>query len=89
MDQGVSLSTILSAAAERPGKFVSRYLPGRRGRIDKGFVGSLTVLEDRPITVRRGSLKTRSGWSPFEGVTFRGRVSHTIVRGRLYPQVDD
>jgi dihydroorotase len=89
LDQGVSLSTILSACAERPGKFVSRYLPERHGRIEKGFVGSLTVLAERPITVRRGSLRTRSGWSPFEGVTFRGRVSHTIVRGKVYPQVED
>ena len=68
---------------------MSRYLSSRHGKVEKGFVGSLTVLEDRPVTVRRGSLRTRSGWSPFEGVTFRGRVSHTIVRGRVYPRVDD
>jgi dihydroorotase len=89
MDQGISLSTILGAAAERPGKFISRYLPGRHGKIEKGCVGSLTVLETRPITVRRGSLRTRAGWSPFEGVTFPGRVSHTVVRGKVYPHVEE
>ena len=87
MDEGVSLRTIRLALGERPGRFLGYYLPERYGKIEPGFVGSLTVLQREGNTVRRGSLKTRSGWSPFEGSTFQGRVSHTIVRGKLHPQV--
>jgi dihydroorotase len=86
-DEGASLRIIRLAAAERPGKFLSRYLGGPYGKVEKGFVGSLSILQEEPETVRRGALKTRAGWSPFEGQTFRARVSHTIVRGRIHPRV--
>ena len=72
------------AAAELPGKFLSRYLPDRYGKVEKGFVGSLTVVRKTAQTIRRGELRTKSGWSPFEGREFQGRVSHTIVRGKVY-----
>ena len=86
MSQGFDLATLQRVASENPGRFVSRYLPHRYGRIEPGFAGALTIFEKKEITIRRGDLKTRSGWSPFEGVTFGGRVSHTVVRGRIFPQ---
>jgi dihydroorotase len=47
-----------------------------------GHVGSLTVLNLRkPTTVTRDLLKTKCGWSPFEGVTFPGSVEAVFVRG--------
>lgn len=88
-EERISWRTIARASAERPGRFLSRFLPGLHGRIEKGYVASLTVIRDGEQTVRRGAIRSRSGWSPFEGVSFPGRVSHTIVRGRIYPQVDD
>ena len=43
---------------------------------------SLTVLDlRRPTTIRREDLRTRCGWSPFEGVTFPGSVAAVFVRG--------
>jgi dihydroorotase len=89
LEEGISLGTILQACAEGPGKFLSRYLPHPYGKVEKGFVGSLSVLRRESQTIRRSSLKTRSGWSCFEGSTFPGRVTHTIVRGRIYPQIDE
>ena len=47
------------------------------------------IVQQKSQTVRRSSLKTRAGWSPFEGCTFRGLVSHTIVRGKIYPQIEE
>ena len=76
------------AEPDLPGRFLGRYLPHRYGKIEPGFVGSLTVLKKESFTVRRAELKTRAGWSPFEGVTFPGRASHTIVRGQIYPRLD-
>ncbi len=88
-EEGVSWDTIRKTCAETPGRILSRFLRDRYGRIEPGFVGSLTVLQRRPQTVRRGDLKTRAGWSPFEGCTFPGRVSHTVIRGKVYPQIED
>jgi dihydroorotase-like cyclic amidohydrolase len=34
-------------------------------------------------------MKTRAGWSPFEGYTLPGTVTHTVVRGKIYPRVED
>jgi dihydroorotase len=89
LGEGVALHTIRLAAAERPGKFISRYLPGLFGKVEKGFIGSLTVLRRGEKTVRRQGLRTRAGWSPFEGCKFQGHVSHTIVRGKIYPQIEE
>jgi dihydroorotase len=73
---------------------VREYLPQGSGcgfgRVEAGYLGSLTILDmQTPYTVRRETLRTKCGWSPFEGVTFPGSVRHTIVRGRVYPQVQD
>ncbi len=84
-EQGVSWRTLVKAACEAPGGALSRFLPNRYGRPSAGFVGSLTILDtSTPMTVRRSALKTASAWSPFEGSTYSGRVSHTIVRGKVY-----
>ena len=88
LEEGFDLQTIQRACCEVPGRFLGRYLPHRYGRVEPGFVGSLTVLKKESFTVRRSGIKSRAGWSPFEGVTFPGRVSHTIVRGNIYPQLD-
>jgi dihydroorotase len=82
---------IARVCAANPGRFVQPYLPtdyGKGlGRIEEGYVGSLTVLDLRtPYKVTRDSLKTKCGWSPFEGFTFPGSVRHTIVRGSVHSQ---
>ncbi len=89
LGEGFSLRSIRLAAAERPGRFLSRFLPELHGKVQEGFVGSLTILRRKPATVRRQDLKTRAGWSPFEGCRFEGHVSHTIVRGKIYPLAAD
>ena len=84
-DQGVNWETILDAACVRPGRTLARFFPGKRGVIEAGAVGSLTILNTRrPATIDRNRLATRSGWSPFEGLTFAGVVAYTVVRGVLH-----
>jgi len=85
--EGISWEALSRAAAENPGRIASLFLPERFGLLEEGAVGSLTILDaSRPVTIERSALRTRSGWSPFEGFTFPGRVSHTIVRGKVYLQ---
>ncbi len=66
-----------------PGKFVNPFVaPKKFGRIEPGYTASLTVLNmQRPITIERQQLKTKCGWSPFEGVTFPGSVEAVFIDG--------
>jgi dihydroorotase len=55
-----------------------------RGFIRKGYYADLTLVDpDDPWTVEKDNILYKCGWSPFEGVTFRSRVTHTWVNGRL------
>ena len=83
-EEGIGWQTIRKACCERPGQFMNRYGNTLYGRIEPGFVGSLSILERKSETVRREGLQTRAGWSPFEGISFPGRVACTIVRGEVY-----
>ena len=83
VEQGFTPERIAAVCSANPGAFVSPYRGEKFGRLLPGYVGSLTVLDlKRPTTVRREDLRTRCGWSPFEGVTFPGSVAAVFVRGR-------
>ena len=80
---------IARVCALNPGKFVNPYLAQGSGkgfgRIEEGYIGSLTIIDPAsPATIVRKELKTKCGWSPFEGIEFPGRVTHTIIRGKVY-----
>lgn len=91
---GFTPQHIARVAAYNPGRFASQFLssqfPGRDfgkgfGDIDDGYVGSLTVLNLKKITaVKRENLKTKVGWSAFEGHSFPGAVEAVFIRGKLH-----
>lgn len=75
--------------AWNPGQFVREFLPQSfglgYGRIAPGYVGSLTVIDGAaPYDVTRESVRTKCGWSPFEGVTFPGSVRYTVLQGKAH-----
>jgi dihydroorotase len=84
VDQNFSPQRIAEACCANPGHFVNPYtVPKSFGRIEPGYVASLTVLNlKRPTTIRWEDLKTKCGWSPFEGVTFPGSVEAVYLDGR-------
>ncbi len=53
-----------------------------RGFLREGQYADLVMIEDRPLTVQRGDVLSKCGWSPFEGHTFRSRIARTWVNGR-------
>lgn len=68
-----------------PGQFINQFTSIKYGQIKPGFAGSLTILDlNRPIIINKSILKTKCAWSPFEGMTFPGRVACTIVKGKVY-----
>jgi dihydroorotase len=83
--EGVSPSTIASVCSGNQARF---FRLRDRGTISKGKRADLTLL-DLKSTERVSSADVRSkcGWTPYEGIEFPGRVRWTICRGR--PLVDD
>ncbi len=85
-----SAQDVARICAYHPGKFVNEFLPQGFGKgygvIEPGYVGSLTILNPKaPFVVRREDMKTKCGWSPFEGYTMPGRVTYTVLQGKVYP----
>jgi dihydroorotase len=55
-----------------------------RGFIREGAFADLVVVDPAaPWTVGQDNILYKCGWSPFAGRTFRSRVTHTLVNGRL------
>jgi len=55
-----------------------------RGYIRKGYKADLVLVDlHAPWAVSKGNILYKCGWSPFEGFTFRSRVSHTLVNGKV------
>ena len=86
-EHNFSPQDILRVCANGPGRFVSEFLPDKYGKIEEGYAGSLTILDAKnPILITAEMLKTKCKWSPFEGITFPGRVAKTIIKGKIYEQ---
>jgi dihydroorotase len=87
-EHGFTTQQIARVCAWNPGEWVREFLPAGfgkgYGRIEPGYVGSLTIVQpDAPYVVRRESIKTKCAWSPFEGFTLPGRVRYTVLRGKV------
>jgi dihydroorotase len=55
-----------------------------RGYIREGYFADLTLVDlSQRWEVKKENILSKCGWSPFEGQTFRSKVSHTIVSGHL------
>lgn len=81
---------IARVCAFNPGRFVREFLPPGCGEgfghIEPGYLGSLTILDlHAPYLVTRDSVRSRCGWSPFEGFAFPGSVRYTVLRGAVHP----
>ncbi len=73
---------IARIASENPGNFINQFQNEKFGRIEEGYVGSLTVLNiNKPTEFTRSNVKSKAGWSPFENITFPGSVAMVMHKG--------
>ena len=84
----VRVAEVMSAA---PARIFAKDLALGHVSIEPGAAAALTVLDLRGSTAvgdgaieGRGPLKTRCGWSPFEGLELSAAVKTTVVGGKVY-----
>ncbi len=55
----------------------------KRGFIRAGYFADLVLVEKNDWTVSTDTILSRCGWSPYEGVSFKHKITHTFVNGNL------
>lgn len=80
--QGVmSLETLVHKMCHAP---AICYKIANRGYIREGYQADLTLVDlDNPWTVDKSNILYKCNWSPFEGDSFKSKVTHTFINGNL------
>ena len=56
----------------------------KRGFLKEGYFADMVLVDlNKPWTVKKDNILYKCGWSPFEGTTFKSRVTHTFLNGTL------
>lgn len=77
----ISVEKIVEKMCHNPAKI---FKIEKRGFIKEGFYADLVIVNPaKPWSVNKDNILYKCGWSPFEGTTFKSRISHTFVNGQL------
>ena len=77
----LDLETIVQKSAHNPAIL---FEIEDRGYIREGYKADLVLVDaNAPWTVSKENILYTCGWSPFEGRSFRSRVTHTFINGTL------
>ena len=80
----ISIEKIVDKMCHNPAKI---FKIEKRGFIKEGFYADLVIVNSGlPWTVTKENILAKCGWSPFEGYTFKSRITHTFVNGELVYQ---
>ena len=77
----ISVEKIVEKMAHNPAKL---FRVEKRGFIREGYYADLAIVNPGlPWNVKKENILYKCGWSPFEGVNFKSRITHTFVNGTL------
>ena len=77
----ISLEKIVEKTAHAPAIL---FEIDRRGYLREDYHADIAIVNlNAAWEVKRSNVLAKCGWSPFEGHTFRSKVTHTIVSGNL------
>jgi dihydropyrimidinase len=80
--RGIPLGRVATLLASAPADAMG--LAHRKGAIAVGLDADLAIVDlDREYLCRRENLRSSAGYSIYEGRRFKGKVVHTLVRGRF------
>ena len=56
----------------------------KRGFVKEGYYADLVLVDPKKKwTVAKENILYKCGWSPFEGVEFSSKITHTFINGNL------
>lgn len=77
----ISVEKIVEKMCHNPAKI---FKIENRGFIKVGYYADLVIVNPGlPWSVKKENILAKCGWSPFEGFTFKSRITHTFVNGQL------
>lgn len=77
----ISMEKIVEKMCHNPAKI---FKIENRGFIKEGYFADLVIVNPHmPWNVKKENIIAKCGWSPFEEVNFKSRVTHTFVNGKL------
>lgn len=77
----ISIEKIVEKMAHNPAKI---FRIEKRGFIKPGYYADLAIVNTGlPWNVKKENILYKCGWSPFEGYSFKSRITHTFVNGEL------
>lgn len=77
----ISLERVVEVTSAAPARSLGL---GTKGRLEPGADADLAIVDlDADLAVEDEIVIGPAGWSPYSGRTYRGVVTHTLVRGRL------
>lgn len=77
----ISIGKIVEKTAHNPAII---FKIEKRGFIKVGYYADLAIVNTgMPWSVKKENILYKCGWSPFEGYTFKSRITHTFVNGQL------
>ncbi len=77
----ISIEKIVEKTAHNPAIL---FQIEKRGFIKVGYYADLVIVNaGLPWSVKKENILYKCGWSPFEGFTFKSRITHTLVNGQL------
>ena len=77
----LSLPQLINLVCENPIKiFGIKY----KGFIKEGYDADFTIVDmNKKITIKNENIESKCGWSPFNGVEFKGTPVATIIAGKI------
>ena len=55
-----------------------------KGFIKEGFDADFTIVDmNKKIVIKNENIESKCGWSPFNGVEFKGTPVSTIIAGKI------
>lgn len=65
------------------------YQIANKGRIALGYDADFTLVDlNATRTINNSWIASRCGWTPFDGMTVRGWMTHTVIHGHIVMQED-
>ncbi len=80
----ISIEKIVEKTAHNPAIL---FKIEKRGYVKEGYYADLVLINpNNSWTVDKDNILYKCGWSPFEGTSFKSKISHTFVNGALVYQ---